>query len=259
MAAYRGALLDLDGVLYVGREPLPGAAEALARLRTAGLPLGFVTNTTRRSRRVIRAELAAMGFVIADDELFTPAGAAREWIGARGAAPFLLIHPGLAEDFAGLPQDGKDAVVIGDAGDGFAYAALNRAFRLLIAGAPLLALATNRYFRAADGLSLDAGPFVAALEHASGTRALLFGKPAPAFFQAALTGLGCRAEESVMIGDDVEADVNGAIAAGLGGILVRTGKYRPEDHARLDPRGVTVDDVAAAVALVLAQADQRLR
>jgi len=259
MTAYRGALLDLDGVLYVGREPVPGAAEALARLRAADLPLGFVTNTTRRSRRVIRADLAAMGFAIADDELFTPARAAREWIGAHAVSPYLLIHPGLVEDFAGLPQDGKDAVVIGDAGDGFTYAALNRAFRLLIAGAPLLALATNRYFRDADGLSLDAGPFVAALEHASGTRALLFGKPAPAFFRAALSGLGCCAEESVMIGDDVEADVNGAIAAGLAGILVRTGKHRPEDDMRIDPRGTVVDDVAAAVSLVLDQAAQRLR
>ncbi len=259
MTAYRGVLLDLDGVLYVGRESLPAAADALARLRAADLPLGFVTNTTRRSRRVICADLAAMGFVIADDELFTPARAAREWIGAHGLSPYLLIHPGLVEDFAGLPQDGKDAVIIGDAGDGFTYAALNQAFRLLIAGAPLLALATNRYFREADGLSLDAGPFVTALEHASGTRALLFGKPAREFFRAALADLGCRAEESVMIGDDVEADVNGAIAAGLAGILVRTGKYRPEDDARVDPRGTVVDDVAAAVALVLGRAGQRFR
>jgi len=259
MTAYRGVLLDLDGVLYVGRQPLPGAAEALARLRAADLALGFVTNTTRRSRRVIRADLAVMGFAVADDELFTPARAAREWICARGISPYLLIHPGLVEDFAGLPQDGKDVVVVGDAGDGFTYAALNRAFRLLIAGAPLLALATNRYFRDAEGLSLDAGPFVAALEHASGGRALLFGKPAPEFFHAALTGLGCRAEESVMIGDDVEADVNGAIAAGLAGILVRTGKYRPEDDARIDPRGTMADDVAAAAGLVLDQTAQRLR
>jgi HAD superfamily hydrolase (TIGR01458 family) len=252
MAAYRGALLDLDGVLYVGRQPLSGAAAALARLRAAGLPLGFVTNTTRRSRRVIRADLAAMGFAIADGELFTPARAAREWIVAHGVSPLLLIHPGLAEDFADLRR-GTDAVVVGDAGDGFTYAALNQAFRLLIAGAPLLALATNRYFRDADGLSLDAGPFVAALEHASGAHALLFGKPAPEFFRAALAALGCRPEDCVMIGDDVEADVNGAIAAGLGGILVRTGKYRPEDDARLDSRGAVADDVAAAARLILSE------
>jgi len=251
MTAYRGALLDLDGVLYVGQDPLPGATAALAQLRAAGLRLGFVTNTTRRSRRVIRADLAAMGFVIADDELFTPARAAREWIGAHGLSPYLLIHPGLAEDFAGLPQDGKDAVVIGDAGDGFTYAALNQAFRLLILGAPLLALAANRYFREAAGLSLDAGPFVTALEHASGTRALLFGKPAPEFFRAAIDSFGCPSSEVVVIGDDFDTDVNGAIAVGLAGILVRTGKYRLEDEQHLDRRAAVVDDIVAAVDHVL--------
>ncbi|HZF33214.1 MAG TPA: TIGR01458 family HAD-type hydrolase [Candidatus Angelobacter sp.] len=251
MTAYRGALLDLDGVLYVGQDPLPGATAALAQLRAAGLRLGFVTNTTRRSRRVIRADLAAMGFVIADDELFTPARAAREWIGAHGVSPYLLIHPGLAEDFAGLPQDGKDAVVVGDAGDGFTYAALNQAFRLLILGAPLLALAANRYFREAAGLSLDAGPFVTALEHASGTRALLFGKPAPEFFRAAIDSFGCPSSEVVVIGDDFDTDVNGAIAVGLAGILVRTGKYRLEDEQHLDRRAAVVDDIVAAVDHVL--------
>jgi HAD superfamily hydrolase (TIGR01458 family) len=250
MTAYRGVLLDLDGVLYVGRQPLSGAVEALARLRAAGAPLGFITNTTRRSRRIIRADLAAMELAIADAELFTPARAARDWITAQAAAPYLLIHPGLAEDFADLPS-GNDVVVVGDAGDRFTYAALNQAFRLVIAGAPLLALAANRYFREADGLSLDAGPFVAALEHASGTRAQLFGKPAPAFFQAAAAGLGCPPEDCAMVGDDVEADVNGAIAVGLAGILVRTGKYRPTDDARIDRRGIIVDDIAAAVRHIL--------
>jgi HAD superfamily hydrolase (TIGR01458 family) len=163
----------------------------------------------------------------------------------------LLIHPGLAEDFAGLASDGKDAVVVGDAGDGFTYAALNRAFRHLMLGAPLLALAANKYFREPDGLSLDAGPFVAALEYASGTRALLFGKPAPEFFRAAVDGFGCPPAEVAMIGDDVEADVNGAIAAGLAGILVRTGKYRLEDEQRADSRTMVVDDVSTAVGRIL--------
>jgi HAD superfamily hydrolase (TIGR01458 family) len=247
----RGVLLDLDGVLYVGRAPLAGAAEALARLRAAGLPLGFITNTTRKSRRVIRSDLAAMGIVIDDAEMFTPARSVRNWVEARGLSPYMLIHPGLAEEFAGLPSGGGDAVVVGDAGEGFTYPALNQAFRLLMAGAPLLALATNRYYREADGLSLDAGPFVAALEYASGTRAMLFGKPAPDFYQAAVGALRCAAAETVMVGDDVEADVNGAIAAGLAGILVRTGKYRPEDAERADPRAAVVDDIVAAVAHIL--------
>jgi HAD superfamily hydrolase (TIGR01458 family) len=253
MSAIRGVLLDLDGVLYVGRAPLPGALDALARLRASGLPVGFVTNTTRRSRRTIRADLAAMGIDVADEELHTPARAVVNWLQAQRRSPYLLIHHGLGEDFAGIRADGAEAVVVGDAGEGFTYGALNQAFRLLADGAPLLALAMNRYFRETDGLSLDAGPFVAALEYASGTRAELFGKPSQAFFHAAVAPLGCRPAEVVMVGDDVEADVNGAIAAGLGGILVRTGKYRAADETRLAAGGAVVDDLDAAVARILSK------
>lgn len=246
-----GVLLDIDGVLYVGPSPVPGAVEAVARLGESGLPVRFVTNTTRQPRRALVHRLRGLGFPLADDELYTPAAAARQWLAAHRAEPYLLIHPNLMEDFAGFRADGEDAVVLGDAGEGFTYAALNRAFRSTLAGAPLLALACNRYFREADGFSLDAGAFVAALEYASGVEAELLGKPAAAFYRSAVAGLGCAPEDAVMVGDDVEADVNGAIAAGLAGILVRTGKYRAEDDARLDPKGILVSDVGAAVNHVL--------
>src|SRR3546814_5202652 len=124
---------------------------------------------------------------------------------------------------------------------------------LFRSGAPLYALAANRYFEDDDGLSLDAGGFVAALEYASGIKAELFGKPAPGFFQAALDGLQCRAEEAVMVGDDVEADVHGALALRMGGMLLRTGKFRVEDPARLASGGVVVADIGAAVARNLRQ------
>lgn len=253
MAVARGVLLDLDGVLYVGDALLPGAGEALARLRGRGVPVRFVTNTTRRPRRAIRAGLSAMGLAVREDELVTPARAACAWLKERALSSHLLVHPDLEEDFADFRADGEAAaVVIGDAGDGFTYGALNRAFRLLMSGAPLLALAKNRYFREADGLSLDAGPFVAALEFASGRRAEVIGKPTPGFFHAAVAGLGCRPEDTIMVGDDVESDVNGAIAAGLQGILVRTGKFREEDTGQLDPKGVLVSDIGAAVDRILA-------
>lgn len=250
MARVRGVILDLDGVLHVRDRAVPGAAAAISRLRQAGIPLRFVTNTTRRPRRAILDALDGLGLEVAAGELLTPAAAVCRRLSERGLQPHLLIHPHLMEDFAGL-EAGGDAVVLGDAGDAFRYAALNAAFRLLIQGAPLYALAANRYFRDEDGLSLDAGAFVAALEYASGVTAELFGKPAPAFFQAALEGLGCAAEAAVMIGDDVEADVNGALALGIGGLLVRTGKYRPADDERLAAGGAVVADVDEAVDRIL--------
>lgn len=248
MPSLHAVLLDLGGVFYEGPRLIPGAAEALAPLRGSGLPLRFVTNTTRQSRAALLRELAGRGLAIAQDELFTPASAARELLIARGLRPLLLIHPDLTPDFAGLDTDAPNAVVVGDAGEHFGYAGLNRAFRLLHAGAPLLALGRNRYFQDADGLSLDAGPFVAALEYAAGVTAELMGKPAPALFAAALESTGCHPAEAVMIGDDVESDVNGAVSAGLRGILVRTGKYRAGDEQRLASGADVADDIGAAVA-----------
>lgn len=250
MQRIRGIIFDLDGVLHVRDAALPGAAEAIARLRHAGLPMRFVTNTTRRPRRAILEALNGMGLAVAPEELLTPAAAVCLRLKERRQRAHLLIHPALAADFRGVEQGG-DAVVLGDAGDEFRYAALNAAFRLLIGGAPLYALAANRYFKDADGLSLDCGAFVAALEYASGANAELFGKPAPAFFRSALEGLGCTAQEAVMVGDDVEADVNGALALGIRGMLVRTGKYRESDEARLAPGGIVVDDASDAVDRIL--------
>jgi len=251
MTTVQGALLDLDGVLYVGGTLLPGAREALERLRARAMPVRFVTNTTRRPRRMILADLSAMGVTIGDEELVTPSGAACAWLKERGLSPHLLVH--LKEDFTDVLSGGAQAVVIGDAGSGFTYGALNRAFRLLMSGAPLLALAKNRYFREPDGLSLDAGPFVAALEFASGRSAEVVGKPAPAFFRTAAAGLGCLPEDTVMVGDDVEADVNGAVAAGLQAILVRTGKFQEQDLERLHADAAVVADFAAAVDRILAE------
>jgi HAD superfamily hydrolase (TIGR01458 family) len=244
----RTVLLDLGGVFYEGTRLIPGAQDALARLRDSGRALRFVTNSTRQSRAALLQELKRLGLDVDADELLTPASAARALLIERGLRPLLLIHPGLAPDFDGLDQHQPNAVVVGDAGEHFNYAALNQGFRLLQAGAPLLALGRNRYFKEADGLSLDAGPFVAALEYAAGVSAQLLGKPAPALFAAALRPLACSPAQAVMIGDDVEADVNGALTAGLGGILVRTGKYRPGDETRLAVGGAVVEDIAAAVA-----------
>ena len=247
MLNLRTVLLDLGGVFYEGAGLLPGALDALASLRASGLPLRFVTNTTRQSRAALLRELAGRGIEIAEDELLTPAAAAHDLLSARGLRPLLLIHPDLAPDFAGLDTSAPNAVVVGDAGDHFSYAGLNEAFRLLRRGAPLLALGRNRYFQDGGGLSLDAGPFVAALEYAADVKAQLLGKPAPAIFAAALRFPACQPAEAVMIGDDVESDVNGAIAAGLRAILVKTGKYRAGDESRMKPGGAVVADIAAAV------------
>ncbi len=249
--AIKGVLLDIAGVLYDGDTVVPGAIKGLRALRAAGLPLRLVTNTSRRPKRVLLDHLRRLGFDVSEDEVFTATEALVAYLVRERLRPFLLVHPYLDEEFEALDRDRPNAGVVGDAAERFTYQRLNAAFRLLIDGAPLLAIATNRYFREADGLSLDAGPFVAALEYATQAETILFGKPAPAFFQAVLTDLGMPPAETVMIGDDVEADVNGALSLGLQATLVRTGKYRAGDERRIGEGGHCVADVSEAVNAVL--------
>jgi HAD superfamily hydrolase (TIGR01458 family) len=250
----RAVLLDLGGVIYVGSTPIEGALAAVERLRDSGLPLRFITNTTRRSKRQVMADLHTMGLHVSIDELLTPALLARAFLENHALSPFLVVHPDLEEDFAGLSRGRAEAVVVGDAGEHFTYDRLNRAYRKMIGGAELLALAKNRNFKDADGeLSLDAGPFVAALEFAANRKAVLFGKPSADFFNTAVDDLHCRADQVIMIGDDAEADVEGAITSGLKGILVRTGKYHPGDEAKLSSQpSYLAENLDDAVSWILA-------
>ena len=129
-------------------------------------------------------------------------------------------------------------MVIGDLGEGWSYSALNRALRLLMSdpAIPLVALGMTRYWRAEDGLRLDAGAFVRALEYAAGRTAVVVGKPDRTFYGAAVEALHLPADQVVMIGDDIHTDIEGAQLAGLTGVLVRTGKFHASDlHGGVGP------------------------
>jgi HAD superfamily hydrolase (TIGR01458 family) len=243
-----GLLVDLDGVLYVEDQAVPGAAEAIGELRGRGLPLRFVTNTTSRSRRQTLERLGGLGFDVPPEELVTPAALARERCLDRGHERVALVmNEDVKEDFEGLTEADRDvdAVIMGDLGEAFGFEILNHAFRQVMDGAELIALQKNRFWMTPDGLALDAGPFVAAIEYATGREALVVGKPSEAFFELVLGDMGIDAGEAAMVGDDVETDVGGAIEAGLGGLLVRTGKYREEFVARsgIEPTE-TLDSIA---------------
>jgi HAD superfamily hydrolase (TIGR01458 family) len=227
-------LIDIDGVLTVSWRPLPGAVAALQRLRDAALPLALVTNTTSRSRAAIAAALTGAGFAVTPADILTAPVIAAAYLAEHypGARCLLLNSGDIGEDLAGvrLARDGDqeaDVVVIGGAGPEFSYQALNRAFGHLQRGARLVAMHRGLYWRTSEGLQLDSGAFVAGLEQAAGTTAEVVGKPAPAFFAAALAHLGATAAGTVMVGDDVENDVLAAQRQGLTGVLVKTGKFLP--------------------------------
>ncbi len=234
-------LIDLDGVLYVGERPLPGAVEAVRWLQAQGIPHRFLTNTTSRPRTALVARLARLGIDTDADHILTPPVAACHWLRETGRRRLALFVPEATRaEFAAfkvLPETaetGADAVVVGDLGEGWDFPTLNRAFRLLMAQehCALLALGMTRYWQAPDGLRLDTGPFVEALRYASGREPVVTGKPAPAFFQAACEDLGLAPAQVAMLGDDVVTDVGAAQAAGLKGVLVETGKFRPADLER---------------------------
>jgi HAD superfamily hydrolase (TIGR01458 family) len=230
----RGLLIDLDGTLYTESGPIPGARETLTRLETAGIPYRYVTNTTRKPRREIVDRLRELDFPARQHLIFAPAAAANTLL--QGRRVQALVAEAILEDLSGvtLVDEAPEYILVGDLGNGFDYARLNAAFRRLMDGANLVALQKNRFWEEADGPSLDAGPFVAALEYASGKTATVVGKPEPTFFEAALRDLGLEAKDVAMVGDDAEADVAGTQAAGLLGIQVRTGKYRPGNGGEPD-------------------------
>jgi HAD superfamily hydrolase (TIGR01458 family) len=211
----------------------------------------FVTNTTSRGRGVLVEKLARFGIPATDDDILTPCVAAREFMGDTG--PVALFVPAKSHaEFGGmelLPEDqesGARWVVVGDLGEGWSFHVLNRAFRLLQStpDAQLIALGLTRFWQAQDGLRLDTAPYVAALECASGRKAVVMGKPAAAFFDAAARRLGVAKEEVWMIGDDIRVDVGGAQQAGLKGVQVKTGKYRAGDLDGAIKPDLVLDSIA---------------
>ncbi|MCK9579456.1 MAG: TIGR01458 family HAD-type hydrolase [Methanoregula sp.] len=250
MSGIKGFLIDLDGVMYTGDTPVLGADEAINFLKENGFSFRFVSNTTRKCRHTIAERLLKMGLEIPETHIFTPPIAAVAYMKKTGKRNFRLLVTGdVIEDFPKEHHEsqdkGSDLVILGDAGDEITYASLNSAFRDLMDGADLIALERDRYWMATHGLSLSAGPFVAALEFATGKNAILMGKPSQEFFDLALKDMGLRPDQAVMIGDDIHTDVGGAHGAGLRGILVRTGKFREDLVKKSTIRpDLTIDSIA---------------
>ena len=233
----------------VSWKPVRGAAQAVARVRAAGIGVAFLTNTSSMPGRTIAERLSAGGIAVDASEVFTAARAAAGYIESHHpGARCLLVNSGSpGEDLAGitLVEDGANLVLTGGAGGEIGYETLNRAFRLLLGGAPLVVMQRNWYWTTVDGPQLDMGAFVVGLERAANVSGTLVGKPAPQFFEAVLGQLGVEAHEAVMVGDDVESDVVGSQVAGATGVLVRTGKFRPEMLARASQKPNHVIDSVA--------------
>jgi HAD superfamily hydrolase (TIGR01458 family) len=232
MTSFRGVLLDIDGVLHVSLQVVAGANETLLWLEQRGYQICFVTNTTTSSRATLVQNLKEIGLLLDEERVVTAPVATANYI--RQHYPdkrcWLLTKGDTARDFAGinLVESHADIIVIGGAEELLTYENMNHAFRMLMDGAILLATHTNLYWRTSEGLQLDSGPFVHALELATGQRATVLGKPNLAFFEQALLTISVQPQEAIMVGDDIENDIGGAQRAGLLGALVCTGKHNAQ-------------------------------
>ncbi|XP_034098575.1 haloacid dehalogenase-like hydrolase domain-containing protein 2 [Drosophila albomicans] len=246
----KAALIDLSGTLHVEDDPTPNAVAALQRLRESGISVKFVTNTTKDSKKSLHERLTKIGFQLDVNEIYSSLSAAAAFVSKEQLNPFYLLSDDARQDF---PTEDKsrqlDSVVVGLAPNAFNYEHMNKAFSILLQqkSHKLVAVHQGKYYKRSDGLALGPGCFVKGLEYATGSTATVIGKPNPYFFKSALPE-GLTAKQCVMIGDDANDDVAGAMAVGLQGILVKTGKFLPDALAALStPPTAVVENFAEAV------------
>ncbi len=249
-------LVDLDGTLYVGTRPVPGAVGAVARLRDRGVTVRFVTNTDSIAPQTLLGRLAGMGIQAPADEVLTPVVLAERLLDGLASPRLVAVaSPGIREllgRFLAARGEPASHVLICDPSYGAAYDDLDAAFHAVRAGAELIATQVARIARRDDGEHLDTGGFVRLLEYATGARARVLGKPSPDFFRLALDTAGTMPERAIMVGDDLAADVAGAQAVGMRGVLVRTGKgsERHPDNGTTQPDAI-IDSLAVLPDLLL--------
>ena len=245
---YKAILCDIGGVLYSGDKAIAGAIEAVKEIKKH-YPIRFLTNTTQKTSEGVVQKLRSLGFDIKKEEVITALDITKMFLQQQQSNAYFLLTDEALTFFDDLQYEKEEYVIVGDAQENFSYNNLNTAFRKLYAGSKLVAIAKNRYFQDKDGLSMDAGCFVAALEYASLQEARILGKPSREFFHLACEDMGVKPSECIMIGDDIEGDVKGAQDAGIKGVLVKTGKFSPKDLERGIEPDLVLDSIADLLAV----------
>ena len=226
----KGILTDIDGTLYFKGMPIPGAIKALSKLRKRGLKFLFFTNTDSKSPQTVLKNLREYGFNIKMDEIFTPIIALKEYLSKYSTKKsFFVTTREVEKEFQEFPKvygtELPEFVIIGDFHDNWDVNRLNEAFKYVIKGAKLLGTQGNKYYLNRDGEAvIDTGSFVKMIAYAANVDPIIFGKPSKEYFLQALRRINLKPDEVLVVGDDPESDIHGAINAGIKGILVRTGK-----------------------------------
>lgn len=239
----KGILADIDGTLYFKGVPIPGAIETLLKLRGIGLKFLFFTNTDSKSPKTVLEILKQYGFAIDEKEIFTPIIALKDFLSKYpDKKSFFLTTIEVEKEFQGFPElrgsEIPDFVIVGDFHDNWDVHRLNQAFKFVLKGAKLLGTQGNWYYLDRKGEPvLDTGSFVHMIAKAAKVEPVIFGKPSKEYFIQALKKLKLESDEVFVVGDDIESDIQGAINAGIKGILVRTGKgqFFESDKSQINP------------------------
>lgn len=249
LGRYTGVVLDLDGCVWVGDRPTPGAGEAVAELRAAGKSVVFLTNDSRRSPEEYVRKLWSLGLQASPDEVVT-AGAALQYLladGRPGMNAYVIGSPAVFRHVADAgvrisnrtPDPTQVELVIVAGHDGLDFAQLRDAVRAIAGGAQMIAANRDATVPTEGGLAPGTGAFVAALEYATGQKAEVAGKPQPGAFRTALDRL--PPGRVLVVGDRLDADLGGAAAAGLDAAIVLTGvTSREQAVSATDPAPVAI-------------------
>ncbi len=219
-------LIDLDGVLRLGKNPAPGIEEFLEFINSEKIPACVISNSTLSNSKMIKSFFDEHEINLSVP-LMTAADAAYNYVRQNYGSAHAYCSEPVRSMFDELnTKDIPEAVVIGDMGKNWDYEILTEIFRKVFNGADLIAMQTNRYWKTPEeGYLLDVGPFVKAIEYAANKEAVLIGKPSPIYFESALNVLGLPGDTNfVMLGDDLETDIKGAVDLGSEAILIYTGK-----------------------------------
>ena len=224
-------LFDLDGVFYRGKENREkiGGTRAIEALRGSGRKLFVLTNNSTDSVETVHSRLTEFDIPVEREEILTSALLTAEYLSKKhGKVTYFLVgEAGLESELRRCGHtrtEGEEAqfVVVG-LDRRLTYDKLNHAARLVRNGASIIATHTARLYMYSDGPAIATGPIVRAIEYATQKRATVIGKPSPLMFRIALERAGCTERQAVMIGDQVDTDLEGASRAGIDSILVISG------------------------------------